>query len=160
MIRFAASLALLVLLPALASGQTVTLTISGANVAMQNPTLADYDAGFVIDATPLTWTATVNSPKRDRDCTYNVTVQVRASSNNIGNSKSISNVRWSNGGAPVPLTQTYATIGTAALNRSTPSRSGSLTFRILLNWTESNASFTGSGLQFQVLADPIGSKCD
>jgi len=159
-IRFAASLALLVLLPALASGQqsrTVTLAITGGNVATQNPTRADYDAGFVTRATPLTWTATVIGPRSN--CTYNATVQMRATSSTIGNGKSIADVRWSNGGAYNTLTTSYVTIGTGALTSGTRSRSGSLTFRILLDWTEEDASFNGSELQFLVSATSTGSGC-
>jgi hypothetical protein len=158
--RIAAALVFVVLLPALASAQSsrsVTLSITGGNVATQNPTRADYDAGFVTDATPLTWTATVNSPRNN--CTYNATVQMRATSTTIGNGKSIANVRWSNGGAFTTLTTSYVTIGTAALTNGTRSRSGSLTFRILLDWTEESASFNGTGLQFQVSATSSGSGC-
>jgi hypothetical protein len=159
-IRFATALALVVLLPTFASGQaprSVTLAVTGANTSIQNPTRADYDAGFVTDATPVTWTATVNSPRTN--CTYTATVQMRATGSTIGNSKSIADVTWSNGGAFTALTTSYVTVGTAALTSGTRSSSGTLTFRIALDWTEESASFNGAGLQFLVSATSSGTGC-
>lgn len=124
---------------------------------MQNPTLADYEAGFVTDATPFTWTATINGPRNN--CTYNTTVQMRATSSTIGNGKSIANVSWSNGGAFTTLTTSYVTIGTAALTSGTRNRSGTITFRTQLDWDETSASFAGSQLQFQVTTTSSGSGC-
>lgn len=160
MIRVRASLLLLALLPGLAAAQaarSVTLSVTNGSVAMQSPTRADYVAGYVTDATPLTWTATVNTPRSN--CTYTATVSVRATTTTIGNGKSIADVRWSNGGAYTTLTQTYTTIGSVALTSATPSRSGTLTFRTLLAWTESAASYAGTGLQFQVSATSSGTGC-
>lgn len=158
--RFVAALACLVLAPALAAGQSsrsVTLSVTGASTRMQSPTRADYEAGYVTDATPLTWTATVNSPRTS--CTYTATVSVRATGTTIGNGKSIADVRWSNGGTYTALTTTYATIGTVALTSATRSRSGTLTFRTLLDWSEESTGFAGTGLQFQVSAVTSGSGC-
>lgn len=157
MTRLAAALALLLLVSSVASAQrTVTLAISG-NAATQNPTLADYEAGFVTDATPLTWTATVNGPRSN--CTYTTTVSMRASSSTIGNGKSIADVSWSSGGAFTELTTSYVTIGTATLTSGTRSASGSISFRIQLDWTEESASYAGAGLQFQVSTRASGSGC-
>jgi hypothetical protein len=154
----AAALVLLVLAPSVASAQrTVTLEIAG-NAATQNPTLADYDAGFVTDATPLTWTATINGPRNN--CTYNTTVQMRAMSASIGNGKSIADVLWSDGGPFTPLTTSYVTVGTAALTRNNRSESGSLIFRIQLAWTEESPDFDGTSLQFQVTTTSTGRGCD
>ena len=158
--RFVAALACLVLAPALAAGQSsrsVTLSVTGASTRMQSPTRADYEAGYVTDATPITWTATVNSPRSN--CTYTATVQVRATGSTIGNGKSIADVQWSNGGNYTALTTSYATIGTAALTSGTRSRSGTLTLRTLLDWTEASTGFAGTGLQFQVSAVTSGSGC-
>lgn len=158
--RIAAALALVVLLPALASAQSsrsVTLSITGGNTATQNPTRADYDAGFVTDQTPLTWTARVNSPRNN--CTYNARVEMRATSSTIGNGKSVSSVSWSDGGAFTQLTTSYVTIGTAALTSGSRNDSGTLTFRIQLDWTEESASYAGAGLQFRVSATSSGSGC-
>jgi hypothetical protein len=152
-----AALALLVFVSSVASAQrTVTLSLSG-NAATQNPTLADYDAGFVTDATPLTWTATINGPRNN--CTYTATVSMRASNSTIGNGKSIANVSWSAGEAFTTLTTSYVQIGTATLTSSSRSESGTLTFRIQLDWTDESASYNGAGLQFLVSTRALGSGC-
>lgn len=156
--RVGMALVLLVLASSVASAQrTITLSINDGG-AMQNPTLADYDAGFVTTAIPLTWTATVNGPRNN--CTYDSTVQMRATGSTIGNGKSIADVSWSNGGAFTALTTSYVTIGTAALARNNRNESGSIVFRIQLDWTDESASFNGAGLQFQVITTSTGRGCD
>lgn len=157
-----ALLAVLCLVPAAAWGQTVTLSVSSAATAMQNPTLADYDAGAVTDATPASYTVTLASGKPN--CTYATKVQVRASSSTIGNAKAIGTVSWSTGGAYTALTTSWMDVATHNLVKATGqsttnTATGSLTFTISLDWTETSASFAGSTLEFQTSVTPSGTGC-
>jgi len=162
--RLVALLAVLGLAPAAARGQTVTLSVSSAATAMQNPTLADYDAGAVTDATPATYTVTLSNTSARPNCTYATAVQVRASTTTIGNAKAIGTVSWSTGGAYTALTTAWVTVATHNLTKATGqstanTASGSLTFKISLAWTETSASFAGSTLEFQASVTPSGNGC-
>ena len=157
-------LTLIGLVPAAARAQTVTLSVSSLGSAMQNPTLANYDAGFVTDATPASYTVTLTNASAKNNCTYATAVQVRASSATIGNAKAISTVSWSTGGAYTALTQSWATIATHNLVKATGqstvnTATGSLTFRVALAWSEPSASFAGTALEFQASVSPTGTGC-
>lgn len=158
-------LALMSLGPAVARAQTVTLSVSSATTALQNPTLADYDAGFVTDATPASYTATLTNSSAKTNCTYATSVQVRAAATTIGNAKAISTVSVLTGGTYTALSTTsWVTIATHNLTKAVGqgtqnTASGSITFRVSLAWTETSASFSGAALEFQASVTPSGTGC-
>lgn len=139
------------------SSRTVSLSLSGAGSAMQNPTLEDYEAGYVTAATPLTWTVTVNAPRSN--CVYSAEIAVRAASATIGNGKSVADVSWAAGGTFTALSTSYVTVATVPLATGTRSGTGAMTFRTILRWSETSGAFSGASLQFRVNVTTSGSGC-
>jgi hypothetical protein len=154
----AATIALLACAAGRALGaQTVTLTTTGANAPMTTPALADYTAGFVTLATPITYTLKLNSGRSN--CTYTVLVQVKASAATIGSSKLLSDLQWSTTGGYTGFTTTYVTVGTHTLTTASTTASASVRVRMLLNWTDTAISYAGTSLGFQTSGTAAGTGC-
>ena len=137
--------------------QTVTLTTTGASTPMTTPTLADYTAGAVVDATPIGYTLRLNSGRSS--CTYTVLVQLKASTAVLGGTKPVSDLQWSSTGGYTAMTTTFVTVATHTLTTASTTASGSITLKILLNWTDTASSYTGTGLGFQTSGTASGSGC-
>ncbi len=137
--------------------QTVTLTTTGASTQMANPTLADYAAGSMVQATPIGYTLRLNSGRAG--CTYTVLVGVRASTSILGGSKPVSDLQWATTGGYTAMTTTNATVATHTLRTTSTTASGNITLKILLNWTDTATSYAGTGLRFQVSGTASGSGC-
>lgn len=149
---------LIVLAPVGARAQGVTLSFSNLQSNTQNPTLADYESGYLVDATAATWTLSVSGSRTN--CAYSSRMQIRATTASLGSGKAISDVEWRlNSGSWNSLTTTFADVVTAPLSRSNTSDNGTLSFRIRLDWGDDAASYTSAQLQFQVIVTPSGTNC-
>ena len=137
--------------------QTVTLTTTGASTQMASPTLANYTAGEVIGASPIGYTLRLNSGRSN--CTYTVRVRVKASTTVLGGTKPLSDLRWSTTGGYTAMTTTFVTVATHVLTTASTTASGSITLKILLNWTDTATSYAGTGLGFQTSGTASGSGC-
>jgi hypothetical protein len=137
--------------------QTATLTVTGAATQMPNPTLADYVAGYIVDPTPITYSLRLNSGRSS--CTYTIRVQVRASVATLGSGKVISDLQWSTTGSYTSVTASYVTVATHTMTTAATTASGSITLRMLLHWTDTAASYTGSALGFRTSGTASGSGC-
>ncbi len=147
--RLRSLLALMAVVAAPLAAQTVTFTMSSAGAAFPNPTLANYQAGFVDNTTPITYTVTVASPAAGR--TYNTTVLVQATSTTYG-TKTLSDLQCGPTTAALQaLTSgsTWVTIATHPLTSTTRSASGTIYLRSLLKWTDTGSSYTVP-LRFQI----------
>ena len=137
--------------------QTVTLTMTGASTQMANPTLAEYTAGSMVQATPIGYTLRLNSGRSS--CTYTVRVRLRAATSILGGTKPVSDLQWATAGGYTAMTTSYATVATHTLTTASTTASGSITLKILLNWTDAATSYAGTGLGFQVSGTASGSGC-
>ena len=128
--------------------QTTTLAItSGSTATFSNPTLADYVAGY-IDGPTVNFTVTLNGGPNGT--THTTTVEVCASNATLGSGKALSNLLWqpSDASKPWQAITTGCTgainpvrvVGSQALSKGT-SWSGGVRFRMLLNWTDTAASY-------------------
>jgi hypothetical protein len=127
--------------------QTTTLAItSGSTATFSNPTIADYVAGY-IDGPTVNFTVTLNGGPAG---TRTTTVEVCASSTSLGSGKALSNLLWqpSDGSKPWQAITTGCAgavnaarvVGSQVLSKGT-SWSGGVRFRMLLNWTDTAASY-------------------
>jgi hypothetical protein len=158
-----AALVLLVaslLLPALAEGQSMTLTVTNAGTST-SPTLAEYKAGQM--ARSFTYTLALAGPAANSTfpsgCTYSGTVRMTPTSADLGNSKSLADVSWSSslGNSGSSLTQnSFVTLGTQTFTSYTTATQVTVTLTTTLRWTETSTSFSGTGLRFDLLASATG----
>jgi hypothetical protein len=127
--------------------QTTTLAItSGSTATFSNPTIADYVAGY-IDGPTVNFTVTLNGGPTG---THTTTVEVCASSTSLGSGKALSNLLWqpSDGSKPWQAITTGCAgavnaarvVGSQVLSKGM-SWSGGVRFRMLLNWTDTAASY-------------------
>lgn len=153
----------LLLLPALAEGQQMTLTVTGANAAATSPTLAEYVAGSM--ARSFTYTLSLAGASQNATyptgCSYTGTVTMTARDANLGNSKALSDISWSStgsgAGAASTLVQNQAvTLGTQTFTSFTTAASVTVTLTTTLRWTETSTSFAGTALLFGLTATPSG----
>jgi len=131
-----------------ARAQTTTLAItSGSTATFSNPTIADYVTGY-IDGPTVNFTVTLNGGPNST--THTTTVEVCASSTSLGSGKALSNLLWQPSDASKPW-QAITTGCTGAINAGRvvgsqsltkgASWSGGVRFRMLLNWTDTAASY-------------------
>lgn len=156
--RAAFVLAVLLLLPAVAEGQVMTLTVTNANTATSNPTLAEYQAGQM--SRSFTYQLSLaGSGTYPTGCSYSGTVKMVPASANLGNSKSLADVSWSTslGTSGSGLTQNSAvTFGTQSFTNYTSAALVTVTLTTALRWTETSTSFTGTALRFDLVASASG----
>jgi hypothetical protein len=131
-----------------ANAQTTTLSVTGGSTAtFANPTLADYVAGY-IDGPTVTFTVSLNGGPNGT--THTTTVEVCASNASLGSGKALSDLLWqpsdgSKGWQSITTGCTGAinaarVVGSQSLAKGT-SWSGGVRFRMLLNWTDTAASY-------------------
>ncbi len=137
--------------------QTVTLTTTGASTQMANPTVTQYVAGSMVQATPIGYTLRLNSGRAS--CTYTVLVQVKSATATLGGTKPVSDLQWATTGGYTAMTTTFVTVATHTLTTTSTTASGNITLKILLNWTDTATSYAGTGLGFQVSATTSGGSC-
>jgi len=137
----------LLVTPALRA-QTTTLAITGGSTAtFSNPTIADYVTGY-IDGPTISFTVTLNGGQNG--VTRTTTVEVCASATSLGNGKALSNLLWQPSDASKPwqaittgcagAVNAARVVGTQSLAKGA-SWSGGVRFRMLLNWTDTAASY-------------------
>lgn len=120
----------------LAGQGSVVLTVSGGPVTIPAPAVADYNAGSVLDATPLSYN--VNISGGPPTALHTETVAIRSTSGSFG-TLPISDVQWQLAGASTwnSLTTGNVTIETrSGITRNTGNNwTNSIQFRCLLSWT-------------------------
>ena len=131
-----------------ANAQTTTLSVTGGSTAtFTNPTLADYVTGY-IDGPTVTFTVSLNGGPNGTP--HTTTVEVCASNTSLGSTKALSDLLWQPSDASKPW-QAITTGCTGAINAGRvvgsqsltkgASWSGGVRFRMLLNWTDTAASY-------------------
>ena len=136
--------------------QTTTLAItSGSTTTFSNPTLADYVAGY-IDGPTVNFTVTLNGGANNTS--HTTTVEVCATSTSLGSGKALSNLLWQPSDASKPwqaitigctgAVNAARVVGSQSLTKGT-SWSGGVRFRMLLNWTDTAASY-GTAIEMTV----------
>ncbi len=136
-----AILALALLLPSRAIAQgSVVLTVSGGPVSIPAPAVADYNAGFVLDPSALSYN--VNIAGGPRATLHTTTVSIRSSSAAFGPT-ALSNLQWSISGSGVwkSMTTSNVTVESRQISRNVGNNwSNSLLFRCLIGWTNTPPS--------------------
>lgn len=136
-----AILAFAVLLPARVFAQgSVVLTVSGGPVSVPAPAVADYNAGFVLDPSALSYN--VNIAGGPPGTLHTTTVSVRSASATFGPT-ALSNLQWSVNGSGVwqSLTTSDVTVESHQISRNVGNNwSNSLLFRCLIGWTNTPPS--------------------
>lgn len=133
--------------PIHAQQQLTTLTVTGGSAStFAQPTLADYAAGF-IDGPTITFTVTVvNGPSNK---THTATVEICATSATLGNGKPISKLMWQANGSSTWNSMTASCAGAVDPARTVASQSlgssgsysSSVKLRMVLDWTDTGASY-------------------
>ena len=136
-----------------------TLTVTGGSTAtFANPTLADYVAGY-IDGPTITFTvATVNGGSQPRT----TTVEICATSATLGSGKAISKLMWQPTDNSLPYQSIVTgcsgavnparTVGSQVISRGS-SWSGGVRLRMLLDWTDTAASY-GTAIEMALTVAP------
>ena len=136
-------IAVLAALLARGAAAQVTLTLTQTPNVFPAPTVADYNAGNVVNATGILFTITLAGAAANRT----TSVAIRSSSATLGGGKSISDLQWRR----ADLVAWNAMTTTDAVVESRPVRKNSLNdpwsnqvfLRILLNWaTDPPATYT------------------
>ena len=124
------------LLPSRSAAQgSVVLTVTGSPVTIPAPAIADYNNGFVVDATTLSYN--VNIAGGPPSNTHLTVVSIRSASATFG-TLALSNLQWRrtdlaswNG-----LTTSDAPVESRDISRNSGNNwTNSLQFRCLINWT-------------------------
>lgn len=114
----------------------VSLTVTGAPVAIPAPVLADYNAGFVIDPTGLAWTVNITGGASTNRTSI---ISIRSTSANFGGGKALSDLEWrrSDLAAWNSMTGVDVTIESRPIKKNgiNDPWSNSIFFRSLLSWT-------------------------
>lgn len=120
----------------LAGQGSVVLTVSGGPVTIPAPAVADYNAGSVLDATPLSYN--VNIAGGPPTALHTETVAIRSTSGSFG-TLPISDVQWQRAGTGTwtSLTTSDMTIETrSGITRNIGNNwTNSVQFRCLISWT-------------------------
>ena len=130
------------------AAQTTTLTVTGGSTTTFNqPTLADYVAGY-IDGPTITFTVSLTGGAAN--VTHTTTVEICATSATLGSGKSISKLMWQPSDASKPwqsITSSCAgavsaarTVGSQVLAKGA-SWSGGARLRMVLDWTDTAPSY-------------------
>jgi hypothetical protein len=131
-----------------ARAQTTTLTItSGQNTTFVQPTLADYVTGY-IDGGTINFTVTLAGGPASK--THTTTVEICATTANLGSGKALSKLMWQPSDASKPwqsitqgctgAVQAARTVTTAVLGKG-GSFSLGVKLRMILDWTDTAASY-------------------
>ena len=126
---------------ATASAQNVVTNITGGPAVFPAPAAADYNAGFVNDGTPLTYTLTLSA-----GAASTVTVAIHSSSANLGGGKVLSDLQWRRGDLVAwnAMTTANVTVQSIQITAGTP-YANTIYFRMLLNWTtDAPATYTAN----------------
>ena len=127
---------LAVMLPSRVFAQgSVVLTVSGGPVSIPAPAVADYNNGFVNDASALSYN--VNIAGGPPSTLHTTTVSIRSASATFGPT-ALSNLQWSRSdiGTWNALTTSDVTVESHQISRNTGNNwSNSLLFRCLVSWT-------------------------
>jgi hypothetical protein len=114
----------------------VTLTVTGAPVTIPGPVLADYNAGFVIDPTGVSWTVNVTGGAATSRTSI---ISIRSTSANFGGGKALGDLQWrrSDLAAWNSVTGVDVTIESRPIKKNgiNDPWSNSMFFRSLLSWT-------------------------
>lgn len=131
-----------------ALAQTTTLTITGGSAStFAQPALTDYVAGF-IDGPTINFTVDLAGGPPPK--THTVTVEICATTATLGGSKAISKLMWEPTDLSKPwqsmttgctgAVQATRTVATAVLGKG-GSFSGAVKLRMILDWTDTAASY-------------------
>ena len=131
---------------ATAVAQTVTLTVSNAGSLMQNATLADYGNGYIVDATPVSYTVTLSGSN-----SVCATVAL-AGATNAAAAKGLSDVTWGTNATiqNAPLSTNAATVASHFLTTSSRTATGTVYFQTSLAWADGPQTYLGPSLTFSV----------
>jgi hypothetical protein len=134
--------------PASGAAQTTTLTITGGSTATFNqPTLADYNAGY-IDGPTINFSVSLLGGVVG--ATHTTTVEICAGGGSLGSGKAVSDLLWqpSDGSKPWQAITTSCS-GQVKASRTVASQvlgsggswSGGVRLRMVLNWTDTAPSY-------------------
>jgi len=119
-----------------AASAQVQLTVGGGPVNFSAPTVTDYTNGFVLDATPLSYTVNIQA---DLNTQRTSIIEISSTSANLGGGKALSDLQWrrSDLGTWNALTTSPATVESRPIRNGTLNDpwSNSVVFRLLLSWT-------------------------
>jgi len=114
----------------------VQLTVGGGPVNFTAPTVTDYTNGFVLDATPLTYTVNIQA---DLNTQRTSIIEISSTSANLGGGKALADLQWRRSDLTAwnSLTTTPVTVESRSIRNGTLNDpwSNSVVFRLLLSWT-------------------------
>ena len=155
--RGVAAAAVLILIAHVAMGrearaQNTVLTVTAGVITFPAPTGADFSTGWILAATPVSFTvnATSGSAKVDRIAT----LSVRATAATLGAGKPVSDLEWSR--LPAGPWQAISTLPAAVdtrpmqKNRLNDPWSGTIYFRLRLSWATDAPATYSTGLEYQL----------
>ena len=123
-------------LPSRMSAQgSVVLTVTGSPVTIPAPAVTDYNNGFVLDATTLSYNVNISGGPPTN--THLTTVSIRSVSATFG-TLAITNLQWRRADLLTwnGLSTTDATVESRDISRNVGNNwTNSLQFRCLINWT-------------------------
>src|SRR5256885_10918823 len=136
-----------------ASAQTTKLTIAGCTCNMGNNTLAEYQAGFKVSATTVTYTIlnTSGAPART------TSVYIHAASATMTGGKPVSECEWQRTGTGTwtALSTVDALVQTQALASAVNSTwNNSVSLRCSLDWVNDPPASRAIGLVFTLKVTP------
>lgn len=114
---------------------SVVLTVTGSPVTIPAPAIADYNAGFVVDPTTLSYN--VNIAGGPPSNTHLTVVTIRSASATFG-TLALSNLQWARTdiGSWTPLTTSDVQVESRDISRNSGNNwTNSLQFRCLISWT-------------------------
>lgn len=115
--------------------QAATLTLTNAPNVFPTPTVTDYDAGVVTEATGITFTVDITTGPNVLRTTI---VSLRATSATLGGGKPVGDLEWRRADLATWNTMTTADVvveSRSGVRRVDPPWSNTVFFRILLSWT-------------------------
>jgi len=126
---------LALLVPVQVRAQQATLTLISAPATLSTPTAADYNAGFVVGLTGITFTVDLaggaNTPRT-------TIVSIRSTATTMGATKPIGDLQWRRAdlGTWNSVTTNNVVVQTVTpFRRNDPPWSNTIFFRALLSWT-------------------------
>ena len=145
---------LLCLLAADAAAQTVTLTVTNATARMSNnPTFADYEAGWISGQGGVSYTVTFNGSGNNVTSVC-ASIRIAGTTTSVSKGVNLSNVQW----GITPGTETNVLLSTAtqvrrhSLSTTSRSASGLIYFKTRLSYDDGPGTYTGPDLVYSVSA--------
>jgi len=135
-----------------ARAQNTELTVTGAVLTFPAPTANDFLTGYLLYPTPVSFTvnAKTGPPRVDRIAT----VSVRATAATLGGGKPSSDIEWSAlpAGPWLPLSTLFAAVASRPMqkNRLNDPWSGTIYFRLRLDWSMDVPATYTTGLEYQL----------